>query len=179
MLLYIHGFRTTVNSHKAVRLKEYYEDDIFIADHPIEPLKAITYLEDIIKEKNIRGIIASSIGGFYATYLSEKYNIKTVLINPSVKPYKTTTRYLGINTTTDGDEFKWKEKHLLQLDKLKIKQLKKKNYYIFLQTGDEVLDYKVAKKRYRGAKMLIETGGNHRFSNFERFYGDVSKFLTA
>lgn len=177
MLLYIHGFRTTINSHKAVRLKEYYEDDIFIADHPIEPLKAISYLEKIIKEQNITGIIASSLGGFYATYLSEKFNIKTVLINPSVKPYKSTLRYIGENTTADGVPFLWKKKHLRQLDKLKIKHLKKDNFYLFLQTGDEVLDYKVAKKRYKGAKMLIETGGNHRFANFERFYGDVSKFL--
>lgn len=177
MLLYIHGFRTTINSHKSKVFKEYYKDKIIISDHPYEPLNAINYLEKVIKKHNITGIIASSIGGFYATYLCEKYKIKTVLINPSVKPYKTTTKYLGINTTIDGDEFKWKKKHLKQLDKLKIKHLKKKNYYIFLQTGDEVLNYKVAKKRYTGAKMLIETGGNHRFKNIERFFGDISEFL--
>lgn len=177
MLLYIHGFRTTVNSHKAVGLKKYFKEDIIISNHPTQPKKAIKYLEKLIEKNNITGIIASSIGGYYATVLSEKYNLKTVLINPSVKPYKTTTRYLGLNKTHDGDEFLWKKKHLKQLANFKKKKLKKKNYYIFLQTGDCVLDYKVAKKRYKNAKIFIEKGGNHRFSNFERFYKDVEKFL--
>ena len=180
MILYIHGFRTTSISHKANILKAHYQSNhIFIADHSLIPSKAIQDLEKIIEEKNITSIIASSLGGFYATYLSEKYNLKTVLINPSVAPYKTLKRYLGENEREDGVKFFWKEDHLAMLEQFKIENPTDKNYFLFLQKGDEVLDYTVAKNFYKKSKLLIEEGGNHRFDGFERFFDEVTAFLSS
>ena len=179
MLLYIHGFRTTSHSHKATLLKNHYQDKLIASAHSFVPDEAIKNLEENIEIYNIRGIIASSIGGFYATYLSQKYNLKTILINPSVQPYKTTKRYLGKNRRQDGTKFTWKKKHLSMLEKYKVdqKDLNLDNFFLFLQTGDEVLDYRIAKKFYKGVKMVIEEGGNHRFQGFERFFDDISDFL--
>lgn len=178
MLLYIHGFRTTINSFKSKQLKDYYQDNIIIADHSYVPNIAIEDLEKIIESENITGIIASSLGGYYATYLSEKYNLKTVLINPSVYPYETTYKNLGENIKDNGDVFVWKEEHLTELEKLKVQTLKQENYFLFLQTADEVLDYSVALERYKDSKLVLEKGGNHRFKGFERFFNDVSAFLS-
>lgn len=178
MILYIHGFRTTIASHKAKILQaQYPSDKIFIADHPITPIEAIKYLESVIEEHNINSIIASSLGGYYATYISEKYNLKTVLINPSVLPYKTLTKSLGDNMREDGTSFIWREEDILMLEKFKISTPTPKNYFVFLQKGDEVLDYRIAKKFYIGSKFIIEEGGNHRFKKFERFFDEVSKFF--
>jgi predicted esterase YcpF (UPF0227 family) len=178
LILYIHGFRTTVESHKAKILKEHYHlDNIFIADHSLIPTEAIQELEKIIETKNITAIIASSLGGYYATYLSEKYNLKTVLINPSITPYKTLTKALGENERQDGFKFIWKEEHLTMLEQFKVKNPTLDNYFLFLQKGDEVLDYRIAEKFYKGSKLIIEEGGNHRFKGFGRFFDDVSKFL--
>ena len=179
MLLYIHGFRTTSHSHKATLLKNHYQDKLIASAHSFVPDEAIKNLEENIETYNIKGVIASSIGGFYATYLSQKYNLKTVLINPSIKPYKTTKRYLGENKRQDGTKFIWKEKHLEMLKKYKVEQqdLNLKNFHLFLQKGDEVLDYRVAKKFYHGSERIIEKGGNHRFDRFERYFDDVSDFL--
>ncbi len=179
MILYIHGFRTTPNSFKAKHLKSHFKNDLFISDHSTVPTEAIAELEDIIKSKNITGIIASSLGGFYATYLSEKYNLKTVLINPSVKPYNTTKKYLGENIKDSGEKFLWTEEHLEMLKSFKINQkdLKLNNYFLFLQTGDEVIDYRVAKEFYNGVKLVLEEGGNHRFKGFERFFNKITDFL--
>jgi len=178
LILYIHGFRTTKNSHTSKVLKKYFKDDIILAQHPIKPKDAISYLENIIETKGITSIIASSLGGFYATYLSQKYNLKTVLINPSVNPYKTTNKYLGTNTTQDGIEFKWKKKYLKQLEKLKIKskKLNHKNFYIFLQKEDQILNYKIANKRYKKGKILIEKKGSHRFENLNRHLNSIDLF---
>ncbi|HHB95261.1 MAG TPA: hypothetical protein ENK88_08980 [Campylobacterales bacterium] len=178
MILYIHGFRTTINSHKAKLLQaQYPADKIFIADHPITPKEAIDYLEKVIKEQNINSIIASSLGGYYATYLSEKYNIKTVLINPSVKPYETLKTSLGENIKNDGTYFIWREEDMKMLEKFKIINPTPSNYFVFLQKGDEVLDFRVAQEFYKGSKFIIEDGGNHRFKKFERFFDDVSDFF--
>ena len=177
MILYIHGFRTTHNSYKANLLKSQYSQKIISSDHSHIPNKAINDLEKIIEEKNVSGIIASSIGGYYATYLSDKYNLKTVLINPSVMPYETTRKYLGDNERQDGVPFIWKEAHLKELEQFKVENIKKDNFFIFLQKGDVVLDYRIALNRYNGSKMVVEDGGNHRFKGFERFFDEVSTFL--
>jgi len=179
MILYIHGFRTTKNSHTSQILKQYFKKDIIISEHPVNPKDAIKYLENIIETHNITAIIASSLGGYYATYLATKYNLKAVLINPSVNPYRTTKTYLGKNTTQDGVEFFWKKKHLKQLVKYKVKQkeLQSKKFYLLLQKGDPILNFKVAKKRYPKAKKTIEKGGTHRFKNLKRHLKAVSSFI--
>lgn len=178
MILYIHGFRTTPQSHKADLLKKYFKNSILIADFRVSPDEAIEDLETILQNNPITGIIASSLGGFYATYLSEHYNIKTVLINPSVSPYETTGRYLGENTREDGSHFVWSEADIHALNTYTIPSPTLENYFIFLQTGDEVLDYTVAQKNYIGAKTVIEKGGNHRFEKFERYFDEVSAFFS-
>ena len=178
MILYIHGFRTTVESHKAQILKEYYHlDNIFIADHSLVPAQAIKDLETIIETQKITAIIASSLGGYYATYLSEKYNLKTVLINPSVTPYKTLKKHLGENERQDGMKFILTQEHLDMLESLKVENPTLKNYFLFLQKGDEVLDYSIAHNFYKGCKLVIEDGGNHRFKGFGRFFDEVSEFF--
>ena len=179
MILYIHGFRTTKNSHTSQILKKYFKKDIILAEHPTKPKDAIKYLEKLIEKDNITSIIASSLGGFYATFLSHKYNLKTVLINPSVTPYKTTKIYLGENTTQDGVIFKWKNKHLKQLRKFKIskKSLKQKNFYLLLQKDDQVLNYKIANKYYDKGKIFLEKSGSHRFENLDKHLESVYAFL--
>lgn len=179
MILYIHGFRTTSQSSKANLLKKHFKDTIIIADFRVSPADAIEDLEILIKKYSITGIIASSLGGFYASYLSECHNIKTVLINPSITPYETTRRYLGENTRDDGSVFIWNESDIDALCSYIIKTPNTENYCIFLQTGDEVLDYTVAKKHYEGSKMIIEEGGNHRFDQFERYFDEVKAFLSV
>lgn len=177
MILYIHGFRTTYDSYIATIFKEYFKDTLISSDHSHDPELAIQEFEKIIETKNIKGIIASSLGGYYATYLGDKYNLKTVLINPSVEPHITTRQYLGIIEKHDGTTFEWKEKHLESLANLWVKTLKLQNFYLFLKRGDKILDYRVSEKRYKGAKVLIEDGGDHRFSDLRTHLEKIKKFL--
>ena len=177
MILYIHGFRSTENSAKAVQLKAYYKKEITIASFSYVPDQAIAALEQIIEKHEIHGLIASSLGGFYATYLSEKYDIKTVLINPSTRPYETLERYLGENETHDGVLFDWKRIYLEQLKQFAITKPRAKNYEVFLKAGDEILDCRVAAGYYRGAQIFIDEGGTHRFDDFEQHLEKVDQFF--
>ncbi len=178
MILYIHGFRTTATSYMAKQLKGYFGDKIIISDHSFEPYAAVEELEKIILQNNITGIIASSLGGYYATYLGNKYNIKTVLINPSVEPHITTRQYLGNIDRTDGTSFQWEERHLEELSNLWVESLSADKFYLCLKRGDKVLDYRVAQDRYAGAKMIVEDDGDHRFSDLARHFAELEQFLS-
>ena len=50
-----------------------------------------------LKEFSPSALIGSSLGGFYATYFSEHYNLKCVGINPAVIPPAEMSEYLGEN----------------------------------------------------------------------------------
>ncbi len=177
MLLYIHGFRSTTKSYKSLLFKKYFKDNLIVCDHPVKAGLAVKYMERLMDKNTITGIIASSLGGFYATYLSEKYSLKTVLINPSVIPYETTRIYLGKNTTFDNENFIWEESDLKNLSKIAIKKPTAKNYLLFLQTGDDVLDYKVALNFYKGSKIILENGGSHTFDNIDKYLSEIENFL--
>lgn len=177
MILYIHGFRTTYDSYIATLLGNSFKENLISSDHSHVPKLAIQEFEEIIKSKNIKGIIASSIGGYYATYLSNKYNLKTVLINPSVEPHITTAQYLGTIEKLDGTTFEWEDEHLKELSKLWVTNLTPKSFYVFLKKGDKVLDYKIAQARYKNSKLLIEDDGDHRFSDLENHIDKIKLFL--
>jgi hypothetical protein len=123
--------------------------------------------------------IGSSLGGYLATYLLEKYQGKAVLINPAVQPYKLLADYLGqhVNPQT-GEEFTLEKIHtrqLAELDTLKIAA--PENYWVLLQTADETLDYRLAEQKYSAAKLTIEQGGDHSFQNYPRFLAEIFRFL--
>lgn len=113
-------------------------------------------------------LIGSSLGGYYATYLSQTLDLKAALINPAVKPYELFGDYLGPNKHYyDGKTYMLEMKHIDQLKELEIDVIKNDNdLLLLLQTGDETLDYHLASAKYVNSPSWIESGGNHSFVNF-------------
>ena len=108
MVIYIHGFGSSGYGGKATQFREHYKtkEEVFIAPSlSYIPELAIKTLEEIIEsyDGEIK-LIGSSLGGFYSIYLSSKYNLKAVLINPSIYPYKTLAKVLG-NAPNKNEEF--------------------------------------------------------------------------
>jgi predicted esterase YcpF (UPF0227 family) len=50
-------------------------------------------------------------------------------------------------------------------------------YWLLLQRGDEVLDYREAVAFYAGCRQTVEAGGDHQFQGFERHLPGVAAFL--
>ena len=190
MLIYIHGFNSSPASFKASLLQHFAEanniaDRILIPEIPFVPAEAIKKLKQLIEE-NIPAsgkscpicLIGSSLGGYYATWLAEHYDCRVVLVNPAVKPYELFEEYLGVNTNYYTDEeYELTMEHIDQLRELEVDQITHPDrYLLMLQSGDEVLDYKLAIEKYAAVPSIVEEGGSHAFMGFDRHLETVLAF---
>jgi len=185
-ILYLHGFASSANSTKALQLKKhmldnFLEAEIIIPDIENNIVDAVQQINKLIEEFSPSALIGSSLGGFYATYFSEKYNLKCVGINPAVIPPAEMSEYLGENKNySTGKKFVTDQKQLDLLDRMgrEIKVIKcPRNFMILLQSHDEKLDYRVATNFYKGAILDVTFGGNHSFENLETHFAKIKIFL--
>ena len=184
-ILYLHGFASSANSTKANLIKAFIKKNakstqILIPDLDNDIESAYHQIDLIIKKESPSSIIGSSLGGFYATYFSDKYDLQCVNINPAVPPIDM-SEYLGENQNySTGEKFIVNDHHLDLLETMnqKIKFLKRpKNFLTLIQSGDEVLDYKYAIKYFAASRVEIKFGGNHSFEAFEKYFSKIKIFL--
>ena len=186
-LIYIHGFLSSPRSHKAVQVHDWLAQnrpDItyhcpFLTPYFGEAREMLDALVSRLLPETVF-LMGSSLGGFWATYLAEKYDLRAVLINPAVKPSVFNPDYIGVelkNYHTD-DTYVLTEQHIQELFAADTPVIHRQgNYWLMVQTGDETLDYRLAVEKYAGCKQLIEEGGSHAFEGFERFIPAAIEFL--
>ncbi len=49
-------------------------------------------------------------------------------------------------------------------------------YFLMVETGDEVLDYRKAVKRYAGCRQAVFEGGDHSFTRFPDMLPQLFEF---
>ncbi|NOR57060.1 MAG: esterase [Sulfurimonas sp.] len=182
MVVYIHGFSGSGEGVKARAFREYFKSkgDSYIAPSlSYVPNLAIKTLEELIESygRDVK-LIGSSLGGFYSIYLANKYNLKAVLINPSIHPYITLEKVLGSAPSFyDDSSFTWTESHIKMLKKYETKVQNQTNFMLLVQKGDELLDCQEAVNKLPDAKVVAEEGGSHGFEGIERHFDGVRGFL--
>jgi len=184
MLIYIHGFNSSPLSFKAAlvrkRMVELARGREFVCpDLPDRPEQAIALLEGLLSEntESKPALIGSSLGGYYATYLAEKHGLRAALVNPAVRPYDLFEHALGPQTNLyTGAQYVITGVHVSELRSLEVDSIHPERYLLVVRTGDEVLDYRDAVERYRGCEQIVEVGGDHGFSDFDRYLDSVLQF---
>ncbi len=182
MILYVHGFGSSGQGSKATLLRSLLKDENFIAPSlSIVPDLAISTLCELIEafqKYDQVYLIGSSLGGYYCLYLSEKYNIPAVLVNPAIYPYNTLEKALGhVPNYYDLSSFEWRETHLKILKNFEVHYPNPNNYLLLLQKGDEVLDYTEVLEKLPEAQKIVEEGGNHSFIGIERYVETIKDFF--
>ena len=185
-LVYIHGFNSSPDSDKARQTRAWLADkrpDIDFICPFLSPFPAVAMaqLEAVIAD--LSGTIyfaGSSMGGFYATCLAGKYHSRAVLINPAVHPWLGREYLLGDQANYHtGEVHRIEQEHLYQLQGFEVDPLiEPANLLVLLQTGDEVLDYRLAEEKYAECQLVIEPGGDHGFVGFEKHLPSIIEFLT-
>src|SRR5688500_571180 len=91
-VIYVHGFNSSPDSHKARLFTDFCHDqglhDVLVPALSHDPERALHTLAACIGRNGERValLVGSSLGGYYATYLAERYGLKAALVNPAVAP---------------------------------------------------------------------------------------------
>lgn len=187
-ILYLHGFLSSPQSTKARQTVEYCEqrsmaDAITVPLMLDGPAATIEQLEAIVADLPTQklGLMGSSLGGYYATYLAEKFNLPAVLINPAVQPFELWEEHLGEHRNYYVDHIhQVTREHIDELRALYCSPLRRaENFMVLLQTGDEVLDYRLAAEKFANSRVEIQQGGDHSFQNFDAELPVIFDFLLS
>jgi predicted esterase YcpF (UPF0227 family) len=184
MIVYLHGFNSAPASGKARQLGEHMAAIGRAADYVCpalanSPREAIAQVEAALApHAGPVTLVGSSLGGFYATHLAEKHGWKAVLVNPAVHAHVLMRGALGPQKNWhSGETWQFSEAHLAELAALDVPAITRPERYLLLaQTGDEVIDYRDAVAYYADARQIVENGGDHGFSGFERHFQTILDF---
>ena len=201
-LIYIHGLDSDANSTKGLLLEQYcqqHHPDIIVHRPDLNQPPKVVYdkLLKLVAELDAKSkvvLVGSSLGGYFATLVSNETGCPVLLINPSTVPHITLQRFEEDKSadtlktdddkdkvlhTTDGGwaltkaDLQWFAHHqLLSVDN-------PSEVTVLLKKGDELLDANLSAAFYQhqGATVIMQAGGDHRFSDFKEHLPEVLQIL--
>lgn len=186
-LLYLHGFLSSPQSNKAQQTVRYCRamgfNRLLVPEMVTSPAATMAQLEALIAKQQDSDLvlIGSSLGGYYATYLGERYGFPAALINPAVRPFEHWEEHIGRHKNYYNDtiqEVTYKD--IEELEALHVDRLSKpENFLLLVETGDETLDYRLAVEKYADATKIVHKGGNHSYEHFSEDLPHIFDFLLS
>jgi len=181
-IIYLHGFCSSPASWKSRLLAEEMARrglaDCFacpqLSPVPDEAVAAVSRLID--SATGPVTLVGSSLGGHYANHLAEQHGLRAVLVNPAVVDRLDLSLFVGEHANFHGGaSFRFTESHAAQL-KAQVGRPTPSRYWLMLEEGDEVLDYRQAVEFYAGCRQSVLPGGDHGFTKFPDFIPQILEF---
>ena len=186
-LLYLHGFRSSPQSAKAQIMAQRVQAlhpsvSWWCPQLPASPAQAIDLLLQGTAEwpRGQMAVMGSSLGGFYAAWLSNQLGVPAVLINPAVHPSRDLARYIGEHPVwQDPAQSIFFEPAYVQELKLLESQplLTPPATLALIAKGDEVLDWREMLARHEAGQVRLIEGSDHALSDFEDHLPQILEFL--
>ena len=194
-LLYLHGFRSSPQSTKAQLtqrwVKQHAADVTWWSPAlPPSPRQACELILHRTADwpTDTMAVIGSSLGGFYASWLSRRRGCRAVVINPSVQPARSLAGYIGTHPLWHDpdqqiffapeyvDELRTLQQEL-PLDQPPGPVGHPERVLAVLGTHDELLPFEEMRQRHAACSLRVVPGGDHALSEFETLLPEVMGFL--
>ena len=171
-----------------------HDTDITVYRHDLNsaPEQVFEQLVRLVTELNREDktvLVGSSLGGYFSTLVSNHTGCPALLLNPSTQPHVTLQRFahdlLLNNDSNEGQgEDELPKNQILyttaggwditsaDLQWFADHQLSEVHYpkkiAVFIKEGDELLNPELSKAFYQqqGSTVILQAGGDHRFSDF-------------
>ena len=191
VLIYLHGFRSSSQGIKATALRAalgvlppHQRPALWVPDLPHRPAAAIACVAQHVEASGDAArttFVGSSLGGYYATHLAERFGARAVLINPAIHPFDDLRPYRGMQVNMySGETFEVSDAYFDELAQLAVARITRPTRYLLLaETGDEVLDYRQALVFYGGAWQHVRGGGDHGYQRFIAQIPVILRFAAA
>jgi predicted esterase YcpF (UPF0227 family) len=188
-VLYVHGFRSSPQSSKAVMIeKDLAQHGIHYACPALDisPAMAMRQINAAIDEalanQNTVRLIGSSLGGFYASAIMEqhpaKHTFKAALLNPAPWPARDLEPYVGELPAWHSNEvLHFRKEYIADLKAMEVGLTDPQRYLLVAATGDELLDIHEMTARYPSTHHHIIQGSDHSISDFADHWPVVKQFL--
>ena len=186
-LLYLHGFRSSPQSFKARRMAAWVSEHRphltwWCPQLPPSPRDAIALVTDgtAAWPRDRMAVVGSSLGGFYASVIAERFGCPAVLLNPAVSPARDLAKYIGEQTAfhDPAEHFFFRAEYVDELRALTPAAITRPGrHFAVIAKGDEVLDWREMSSRYAGARIKLLEGGDHALSDFDAHLPEVLDFL--
>lgn len=192
MILYLHGFRSSPQSFKATLLREEMHRRNLGAEWvcpqlPASPRQALALANRLIEQgRTDRGIqpardltlIGSSLGGYYATCLAERWKCRAALLNPVVYAARDMATQVGDHTLYHSEgPFSFLPEYIDELAEMAVgRPAHPDRYFLLAAKGDELLDWREMAHWFSGSKGHIIEGSDHGISDFEKWLPQIMDF---
>jgi len=176
-LLYLHGFRSSPRSTKAVKMAERVAREHpgvtwWCPELPPSPAEAMALVRAGTANWPVdqMAVVGSSLGGFYATRLAVDTGCRAVLLNPAVNPARDLAAHIGEQTSWHDPQQRFFFQpgfvdELLALTGGKLPD--PPQVLAIIAQGDEVLDWREMVARYPGVVLRLLPGSDHALSDFD------------
>jgi predicted esterase YcpF (UPF0227 family) len=175
MLIYLHGLNSSNRSHKSTVLRKQLRPcrvltPSYPAHRPEQAIRTLSgYFRGLIGKRPF--VVGSSMGGFYGQYLARQHPFRHLfLINPALRPWHLLHTYEGQSQTTAyGNTYVIDRELIESTRKFEVgNPCDGVRTTLFLDRGDEVIDYRIAETLYRQCgRLRIFDGGDHSFQHLD------------
>src|SRR4029450_2382914 len=144
-IVYLHGFRSSPQSIKAqlfaraiAMLPAEARPRFIVPTLSHDPREAVASVAAWIEREvgvaaTTLTLVGSSLGGFYATHLAERFGVRAVLINPAIRPYDDLAPSVGPQRNLyTGETFEVTAAHFAALRALKVTRITHPERYFLL-----------------------------------------------
>ena len=163
-VVYFHGYGSSSKSDKVSALTAVAPDIPVTYDEARKVL--VEFLTPLLKNPNVV-FVGTSLGGYWATIMSDLFGVPAVIINPSTTPRISLNKYRN-PVLTCAELAKYPDlAPTFGVPKV-----------VLLAKDDEVFDYKIAEKLFADvAEVKVFEKGGHRFNDINTISDNIDELL--